>query len=105
MTARMRWFAAIPLLLGACGTHQPTAECVRFDGGMRAAFVRYDTNNDDRISPQEYRAVINKLVHSATGFHRDDPGQTNQDFADLDVNHDGYLTFDEFTGNVCKDGH
>jgi Ca2+-binding EF-hand superfamily protein len=96
----MRWFAAVFVLpLGACHGHQPTAKCSRFFEGMRAAFVRYDANDDGRISRQEYRDVIN---HVSGGPRDDDPERTGRDFDSLDPNRDGYLTFDEFAGDECK---
>jgi Ca2+-binding EF-hand superfamily protein len=109
MITTMRWFAVLlcVLLVGACGSHQTTAECSRFLAGMRAAFERYDTNGDGRISPQEYRDVINNLVGRRVGQSAadDNPEQTDRDFDNLDRNRDRYLTFDEFTGNVCENGY
>ena len=95
------------VLLGACGRHQQTVECSRSFSGMRKAFERYDTNNDGLISRQEYHAVIAHLLESGDGSagRREDPDKDDQDFDSLDRNHDGYLSFDEFTGTKCKDGH
>lgn len=66
---------------------------------MKEAFDRYDADNDGRISRPEYYAVIDKL-----GFKPFDRTRADHDFDGLDQNHDGYLTFSEFTGNVCKNG-
>jgi Ca2+-binding EF-hand superfamily protein len=111
MTTTMKRFVVLwPLLsvlLSACGTHQPTAECSRFFSAMRKAFERYDRNNDGLISRQEYHAVINHLLGSGDGraMRREDPDKDDQDFDSFDRNRDGYLAFDEFTGNKCEDGH
>jgi hypothetical protein len=85
----------LPVLLSACGTHQPTAECSRLFLQMRKAFERYDTNNDGLISRREYHAVINHLPESGGGraVRREDPDKDDQDFDSLDRNHDGYLAY------------
>jgi hypothetical protein len=33
-----------------------------------------------------------------------DPVKTDEDFGRLDADRDGYLTFDEFSQNTCKNG-
>jgi hypothetical protein len=101
----MRWSAVIGLLLlGGCGTHR---ECARYVAGMRSAFERYDTNKDGRIDRQEYRDVINKLPRLGEGAVRygaDDPVQTDRDFDNLDRDHNGYVSFEDFAGDQCGNG-
>ena len=100
-TTIMRWFVALcPLLLAACNTHGPTAECSRSLAGMRVSYERYDTNGDNRISRPEYHTVINNMV----GLGREKPARDDYDFDSLDRNHDGYVSLDELAGNTCKNG-
>jgi len=65
---------------------------------MKAAFERYDRDQDGRISRSEYHAVINSM----TGLGGEKPQQDDRDFAALDRDRDGYLTFEEFTRTVCQ---
>ena len=100
--ATMKWIVLLCLLiLAGCSAHKSTAECAHFFAGMRAAFERYDTNDDDRISLQEYRAVINSLQKPQP--QREGPEKTDRDFETLDHDHNGYLSFGEFAGSHC--GH
>jgi Ca2+-binding EF-hand superfamily protein len=58
-------------------------------GTAEAMFEAVDENADGRISPAEYR----KLVEAWNGRETD----TAEAFALLDLNHDGYLSRSEFT--------
>lgn len=60
-------------------------------GTAEAMFDAVDENADDRISPAEYR----QLVEAWTGQETD----TAEAFALLDLNQDGYLSRSEFTGH------
>lgn len=72
---------------------------------MKKAFRSYDTNNDGLISRQEYHIAISHLLGSGDGAggRRENPDKDDQNFDSLDRNHDGYLGFDEYTGNECND--
>ena len=58
-------------------------------GTAEAMFEAVDSNADGRISPAEYR----QLVEAWNGH----PTDTAEAFALLDLNHDGYLSRAEFT--------
>jgi hypothetical protein len=60
-------------------------------GTAEAMFEAVDENADGRISPAEYR----RLVEAWNGRETD----TAEVFALLDLNHDGYLSRSEFTGH------
>ncbi len=106
----MKWLAmTCPVLLSAC-VHQPTAECTRLLTTMRTQFEHYDANKDGRISRQEFQPVIDamsklaekeKMLRGALY----DPRQFEEQFTNGDQNRDGYLSFEEFTGGLCKKGY
>jgi Ca2+-binding EF-hand superfamily protein len=62
---------------------------VTVTGTAEAMFEAVDENGDGRISPAEYR----QLIEAWNGHETD----TAEAFARLDLNHDGYLSLAEFT--------
>lgn len=96
----MGWWTT---LRDAAGTDQVTIEDVlavvdqlgqmpqAVTGTAEAMFEAVDENGDGRISPAEYR----RLIEAWNGRETD----TAEAFALLDLNHDGHLSRSEFTGH------
>ncbi|MGW4895779.1 EF-hand domain-containing protein [Kitasatospora sp. NPDC004240] len=58
---------------------------------IRAAFDKYDVNGDGRITAAEYAKVAHELGDVTTSI-----SVAEAIIAQMDTNHDGELTFDEF---------
>lgn len=101
---------ACAALMNACVEARTTPECARFLTRSRIEFAHLDTNRDGKISREEFQPIIDSMVKLAAKVREQHgplsaPTSFESEFTDSDRNHDGHLTFEEYTKGVCKNGY
>jgi EF hand domain-containing protein len=106
----IRKLLACAVLMNACAEARTTPECARFLTRSRIEFSHYETNKDGRISREEFQPIIDSMAKLAAKERAKHgplsaPTSFEEVFTDRDRNHDGHLTFEEYTLGECKNGH